>query len=339
MNAEKMIKTEAKKMLSGKWPAAVTAVLTLLLVPLIVVVVVEAAYAVLPNGKSVIEELNTSIVMLSVFVVFHIAAITAGVMLSPMYTGFVRFFSMIADGGKADVAELFYFFETRTKYRQALKIMAMVLVESTAFCAICFSPAIGFTVMSLRTDTKYTYFIIASCVVGAIVAFLIIHRFAFAVTLFAYHGYSPEQAFSYGSKIAQKGTKKLIKLSGSFIGMILLTFLVVPIIYVFPYMTCSYFVSVKYLIKTYKEKYGDFGDSYADQKFKIDLGVGEIPQAVNPANTVSKSPEAPLKIKMTSPKKQEPTDTSKADEKPEENKADEETKEEEKTTDEAVEKS
>ena len=292
MNAEKIVKTEAKKMLSSKWPTAIFSTLELLFVPIISMVVMFMAYSILDDTESVAQALSASPVSAVLFVVFHLAAVLALILLSPTYAGFVRIFSGIAEGKEVDAADLFYFFNDKSKYKSAVKFMTGVIVKCFGILLLCNIVGIVLVAMS-DSETGgeiLTGVGIGFVIIGTVIAFLIIHRFAFSVMLFSYYDYDSESAVSFGAKVAKGNTQKLINLTVSFIPWLLLTFFVVPFVYVYPYMTCSYFVSVKYLIQQYKEQFGEIANSYADQNYKIDLGMTNIPQSDNVKNKTTQIP-------------------------------------------------
>ena len=293
MNAEKFVKKEAKKMLSPNWVIAILSTMELLLVPIISLFIIFIAYSIFDSeDKGLIENVSGSPVNIALFVVFHLAAVLALILLSPAYTGFVRIFSGIADGKNIDPNELFYFFDNKSRYKSAVKFMTNLIVKSFGIIVLC--NIVGIMLVSMSgTDTAENIsagFGIAFLIVGTVIAFLIIHRFAFSVMLFSYYDYDSENAVSFGAKVAKGNTQKLINLTASFVPWLLFTFLVVPSIYVYPYMTCSYFVSAKYLIEQYKEQFGDIANSYADQNYKLDLGMTNIPQADKVRTTVTQIP-------------------------------------------------
>lgn len=292
MNAEKFVKTEAKKMLSGKWPIAILSTLELLFVPIISMLILMMAYSLSGDDEGIIDALSGSPVTMVLFIVFHVAAVLALLLLSPVYSGFVRIFSGIADGKEVDPADLFYFFEDKSKYKSAVKFMTSVIVKCFGIFLLC--GIVGIMLISVSDEASGSGISIVPGVVfliiGIIIAFLIIHRFAFSVMLFSYYDYDPESAVNFGAKVAKGNTQKLINLTVSFVPWVLLTFFVVPFVYVYPYMTCSYFVSAKYLIQQYKEQFGDIANSYADQNFNLDLGMTNIPQTDRVRTTVTQIP-------------------------------------------------
>ncbi len=260
MNAEKFVKNEAKSALSGNWGTAVFSVLVLLFVPIISAVIAEMSLAVLGDVDTVSEGLAGSPVRGGLFVLLNVAAIVAFVLMSPLYNGFVRVFSSIADGKKADPFDLFYFLETKEKYFGTLSFMVGVILKGLAITVLC--EIIPICVFAFGGDNGIMYFAgVLLAIVGFFVAYCINHRFNFRIMLYSYYDYSAEAAARFGAQIAKNNTSSLVKLTGSFIPSILLTYFVVPFVYIYPYMTCSYMVSTKYLIENYKKKFGDYAET------------------------------------------------------------------------------
>lgn len=252
MNAEKMIKTEAKHALSGKWPEAVMAVFILLFMPIIAALILMAAYSVLGEGD-VSEIFRNEPVKTAVFAALHVAAIVAFLLLSPLFTGFARFYSRAAAGEDAELSDVFYFFENGSKYKRAVAFMSGLLVKCVGILIVCEMAAV--TVAAVADENEIiTMVAISLAIVGVVAAFLWLHRFAFQVMLFSYKDYDAASAAKTGAKIASGNTGKLIKLTVSFVPWLLLMFFVVPFLYVYPYMTCAYFVSVKYIAADYFRK-------------------------------------------------------------------------------------
>ncbi|MBQ3969195.1 MAG: hypothetical protein II685_01770 [Clostridia bacterium] len=247
MNIERMIKTEAKKRLSGNWPIAFFSVLNLLFIPILSLLLISMAYVVVGEDNDVAKALSDSPQTAALFVLFHVVGVAAVIFLSPLYTGFVRIYSSIANGKTVDPSDLIYFFETPSRYKKAVRFMTGVIMKSAGIFILCSS--VGLVLAASDEDLETFGFVLTA--VGAFAAFLIIHRFAFSAELFSYRNFDPHTAVSEGAKIAKSGTKNLIKLAFSFVPWLLLTFFVVPFVYVYPYMTCSYFVSVKYLSEQY----------------------------------------------------------------------------------------
>ena len=252
MNAEKFVKNEAKKHLTLNWPLAIFSIFVLLFLPIFILLLLEIAYSVIGETDKITEVFSKEPTKASFFVLFHILAVVGALLLSPLFNGFIKIFSDIANGSKTDPADLFCFFETKTQYKKAVKFMTEIIMKSVGIFILCEFIALG--IISFGYDSDLFKSIgIAAAVIGLIISFLIIHRFAFSVVLFSYKGYDAADAVKTGAIIAKKNTGKLIRLTCSFIPWLLLCFFVVPIFYVYPYMTCSYMVSIKYLIRQYEE--------------------------------------------------------------------------------------
>ncbi len=256
MSAEKMIKKEAKAMLSKNWPSAVMALLVLIFIPMISGIAVLTAYDFL--GESDVSSiLHNEPVRAVMFVLLHILAVVSLVLLSPLYNGFVRFYSKAACGGDAEMSDVFHFFESKQLYKSAVIYMAGVLVRCLGILLVCEAPAIA--VAAISADDIYDngglqFIVISLAVIGFICNFLWLHRFALQMMLFSHYDYDGVSAAKEGMLAAKGNIGKLIKLSFSFILWMLSTFFIVPLLYVCPYMTCSYFVSAKYIIANYLER-------------------------------------------------------------------------------------
>ena len=118
MNIERMIKTEAKKRLSGNWPIAFFSVLNLLFIPILSLLLISMAYVVVGEDNDVAKALSDSPQTAALFVLFHVVGVAAVIFLSPLYTGFVRIYSSIANGKTVDPSDLIYFFETPSRYKK-----------------------------------------------------------------------------------------------------------------------------------------------------------------------------------------------------------------------------
>lgn len=256
MGIEKYVKNEAKESLKGNWVKAILSVFVICLIPLISLLIVDIAYSVVcGDEESLVEVFSNSPVSGAFFIVFSIVAVAAVLALSPLMTGFVRLFYSLANDKKCDMSDIFYFFESKRKYEKAVKFMTVVIIEGVLFTLACEIPAALALVFSEGSEGMFALGILLAFL-GVIMAFIILHRFAFPMILFSYYECSIKQSFVYGSLVSKKYCSSLIKLTATFVPMILLTYFVVPFVYVYPYMTCSYMVSSKYLIEKYQDTYG-----------------------------------------------------------------------------------
>ncbi len=262
MNAEKMIKNEAKRALSGKWPAALMGMFLTFFITIIAGVVAMGAYSVI--GDTETSELFTSEPVKGIlFVVLHIAAVAAVILLSPLYCGFARFCGNTACGKEAEIDDLFSFFENSGRYKSTVVYMAGVLIKALGMLLVCEAPAIAVYAAAGESETM-VYAAVALAMAGLCAAFLWYHRFAFEMFLFTCCDYDGLSASKVGANAAKGNVSKLIKLTVSFVPWLLSTFFMIPLLYVSPYMTCSYFTAVKYLVNSYLETASQAANTQAE---------------------------------------------------------------------------
>ncbi len=253
MNAEKFVKQEAKSSLSGNWVVGILSVMVLCFIPIIVMLVIDIAYSLAGDvDGSVAEAISSSPQGAVFFVVFHLLAVVTVLLLSPLMNGFARVFSSVADKKTAELSDLFYFFETKERYVKSVKFMTKLIVRAVIVFVVSEIPAAALFLVS-GEDEFMLGMVVILAVLGALCTFAFLHRYTFAMMLFSYHEYGGTESLYMGAQISKKYCKSLIKLTVTFIPWLLLTFFVVPFIYVYPYMTCSYFVAAKYLYQQYAQ--------------------------------------------------------------------------------------
>ncbi len=283
MNVEKFIKNEAKESLKGNWYKSILAVFLLLTVPLLVFVVIEMAYSMLGDTESVSEALKSSTLSAVFFVTFNLLAVACCLAMSPIYMGFTKFFSRIAADKKSDVSDLFYYFNSKENYIDSFKFITNIIVRYVLILIVCVLPAL--CVYGSAEDSDDSFITGVSAVLGfcgLVIWFLFVHRYAFAVMLYTHYGKSAKESMQTGAAIAKKGAKQLRKLSLSFTGWLLLNYLVLQFVYLYPYMTCSYFVSAKYLIEQHEKETALYAQNMQAmapvQAVPVNTGTAFIPE-------------------------------------------------------------
>lgn len=259
MNIEKTIRSQAKSALNGKW-VAVTAgffLLSAVVSLLITLVYVFGNFFCIWTEDDVIkngyETAFTVIVCISVLI---------GVFLSPFKNGFLKLCYDIVSDKEADFGVMFYFFK-RNKYLttiqfnliMAVKIIINILIglipyfilsQITYFFSIQLMPTV--------TANEIVFYIKIALVVLGII-FAVIRSVRLFITEFLYIENDADEKgiFQAARKINKKHGKSQRKLFYGFIPWIALCFFVLPMIYVFPYLTATFANSSKWLIKLYKE--------------------------------------------------------------------------------------
>ncbi len=194
-------------------------------------------------------------------VMMCICVLTA-VAVSPFKNGFMRLCYNIAKGNKGDVSDMFYFFK-RNKYLNtiefnliiALKVLFRLILGLIPYFAVK-AMTYFFSVQLLTTVTANDIFEVVSAVLFVLgcIAGLILSVKLFADE-FAYIEYEDDldSVFKVSKIIKKKYSKSYFALFFSFAPWILLSLLVIPAIYVLPYLTTSFANSSKWLILLYKE--------------------------------------------------------------------------------------
>ncbi len=251
MNPEKMIRTEAKRALQNNWSEAVTVLVILLLIPLGVIALLFLAYYVI--GDIEVENLlSESPIRAVLFVLIHVAAVAVMLLLSPLYTGFIRYFGKIAHKREVSVSEIFHFFEDGNMYKKSVSFMSVVLIKCFGILLACESLTFICVFLSKESGDVFGYASVVFGILGAVAAFLIMHRFNLGVMLFSYCDFDGITATKTGAAMTKNNIGKLLKLTAVFFPWILvIPFLGVPIMYVIPYATCSHMVSMKYISDNY----------------------------------------------------------------------------------------
>lgn len=262
MSAEKIIKNEAKSVLSkGNWIKAITAVMITFFVPMVSVLIMEISYNLTGAEEEFsIDVLTSSTLFIVFFALFQLIGVAVFVLLSPLFNGAVRLFGAMADGKNAEFSDVFYFFDTRGKYIESVKFMISLLVR-----LVCVTIGFSLPAIVVYSVSQYTYhkdfavvdskdkvtaLVVVSIVlliVDVISVIIFNHRYIFAMILYSCHDLSIKDSFAVGSQIAKRQMGSLIKLTLSFVPWYLLLFFVVPFVYVYPYAIMSYTISAKYL--------------------------------------------------------------------------------------------
>lgn len=245
MKAEVFVKKEAKDVLSrGNWFKGVLSIIVTLFIPVIAVLITELAYSfVIVGGEFSEELLQNEPVRGVIFAAFSLLSVLSVVFLSPLYNGGKRVFASMAYTGECRAADIFYFFENKKRYLQAVGFNLSIIVRALSVLIISLIPG---TVIYAANESLAALAVIL-VLAGILFTVGFIHRYSFASILFSYHDYTPKESLRAGAVSAKYSTKSLIKLTVSFWLLILSLFFVVPFVFVLPYMSCAYCVSAKYL--------------------------------------------------------------------------------------------
>lgn len=277
MKAENMVKEQARKTLkNGNWCSAVVTFFVLLSVLCFSIIISELIYIFQPDENIVFS--NMFIMIL--FLVFEILFVAAMVFLSPVYTGALRYYEMLANNKEADISQVFYYL-TKDRYFPALSFNIALIGRYIAYGIISFIPALICGIAAGILSNIYPGSIAAAVMIILSVFILITCLVLFYAVTRKYF------AASYlfvdddlnicgrdcirASKILMKNnTAKPVKLFVSFIPWFLLCFFVFPLIYVFPYYNQAKSFSSRWI---YEINCGKIKDKVIFQREKVNAEI------------------------------------------------------------------
>ncbi len=268
MSPEKKIRLQAKNTLgSNNWPVAVGAVL-----------VVLAAYLAVMYLSSGLDMLYT-LVSESFAELMHITDILGEdisfegkvsdtlmlpltVLLIPFAMGLVRLFYLMVKNQEVAFSEMFYYIGRR--YFRSLGVFFGVLVRCLWQAAVCFLPYyIGINILTANTAEKdklafsdnIWYFIIYALLFGGILLFakLCVRYFLSFFLYFEDENLSARELCSLSCDYMQKFKGSVMKLILSLFPWILSCILIIPCLFVIPYVLASLSTSAKWIIALYHQ--------------------------------------------------------------------------------------
>ena len=250
MTAEAIIKSQARSLLKHNFVKAIVALLILILPFYIIDGTTTAISCALI--ESISDEGLYSILVYSIgypveFIMFFL--------LSPVINGYVRAFYKAAYSDTIDLRDVFYHFE-RGRYGSALSLNIRIILRMLLPALILYSPLIIFDIIVANSGSDFAGTVLYNncrflfAVLSTVTTTLYSLRYFTVFTVSADNPqFTPEQVFAYNKYIMQNRTGSAAKLIFSFTPWMLLCLLILPMLYVIPYMTQSMCVSAKWMTK------------------------------------------------------------------------------------------
>lgn len=256
MSTIKTLKKQAKTSLDGKWAIAVAGLLSVFSVVLFVYLFYSMLCWVTCTFVATEDKIDM-IFTVKLLVVFSLTFLLS-IALLPITNGFFKLCYNIACGRDANFGDVFYFFKGTKKYFKALQFNIFACATLYAAYFVTFS---GYNMLKIAINKTVfedlPLFIIArsvlfSCGVALFILFSI--RIIFSEFVFVDDENARLSYISYMTAVIFKRHRlDIILLNYSFIPWIALCFLVIPALYVIPYMSTTLATSAKWLMKLYKE--------------------------------------------------------------------------------------
>ncbi|MBQ3284141.1 MAG: DUF975 family protein [Ruminococcus sp.] len=251
MSAEAIIKQQARSILKSNFPKALIA-LAIVLLP----------YAVIDGTTTAISftvmELvsDDSLAEILVYSIGYPVEIVMAFLYSPVINGYIRAYYRAAYNNTIELKDVFFCF-SRGQYGKTLRLNLNLVLRMLLPGILFYAPLIIYEIVAVNIpDNGFYdsvlyhdfYFILSVLSTVGIVLYSLRYFTVFTVSA-DNPQFTPKQIFAYNKYIMQDKTTNAAKLIFSFTPWLLLCLLVLPMLYVIPYMTQSLCVSRKWMTK------------------------------------------------------------------------------------------
>lgn len=251
MSAESIVKAQARNLLKKYWVKAIAAML-FTFVPFYII-----------DGTTTLISCtlaefipDADFAQLLAYAIGIPLEIVGYFFFSPMINGYIRAYYRASVTGDFDIGDAFYYFRAG-KYKKALSLNLSLLLRMLIPLILFYLPVIAFEVISLYFikgefygSILYhdAYFILSF--LSTMIAVLYATRYFTVFTVSVeYETLTVKQIFQCSATIMSDKTISAAKLIFSFFPWILLCLLVLPALYVIPYMTQSLCIGSKWMTK------------------------------------------------------------------------------------------
>lgn len=242
------VRSQARNALKGNYVAAVASFVILIL-PIYLITgllsVVSVLLTELIDDKAILGAVG--------IVVLTPLTILSSVLLSPLFNGFVRAFYEAAYTREFRLINLFYYF-SKGRYHRALHLNLSFLLRIILPAMLFFLPLFVYNVfcynyMDSFVDTVlYKDFAFLLSVMSSILLILYSLKYFLVFTLFCSEDkMDSKEIFSTSKAVMQEQKGAATKLIFSFTPWMLLCLLIIPALYVVPYMTQSLCIGAKWM--------------------------------------------------------------------------------------------
>lgn len=252
MSIEATLKKQAKDILAkDNWAKSILGFLCVLSVCGITLLVVSS------SEFFITDDILDKPVNIAIMTAISLVGVIGFMLLSPFYTGYIKFIADSKNQKTGDVQSLYYYFG-KNRYRDTLLLNLSLFVRYAVLFIICALP-ISACLVLMETMSEYeTGFKIGALWLGIIgaVVFFIISRF-YVMVQYLYvsdFDYVKEKELIKASKyMIKKNFGKVVNLYISFIFYLLLSFFMIPLVFVYPYFKHTAVLSYSYIYELEKE--------------------------------------------------------------------------------------
>ncbi len=266
----KTIKATALGILKNNWPIAIAAALIPFSLFVFGYIVFETLFG-LSGG------LALKIILIAV------ASVIGLFLLLPVMLGTVRVFRNLADGGSIYLSEIFIYFTSYKRYRRVMELIFTVVLRLAVVGFVLFLPsfviefAAGGGLDFLMGGAPPIWFtnlwviaLFLRCLAAAILLFVSLNYYLLPYLFVVNDNIEVMEAVHLSSKAAKYSTVSFLGLIISFLGWLILCVLVLPAVFIIPYMVTCYTVHCFHAVKVYNYKITPQSDSsFVETDFRI----------------------------------------------------------------------
>lgn len=251
MSIEARLKKQAKEILAkDNWAKSITGFLCVLSVCCIALLTVD--FATYFMSDDILSKPNYIVIMVAI----ALLGVIGFILLSPVYTGYVKFIAESQDQKTGDIQSIFYYF-AKGRYFNTVQLNLGLFFRYAMLFILCALPLASLLVLTEVKPDYETGLKIGAVWAGLIggVTFIVISRF-YVMVQYLYVSdfeYKKERELIKASRyMVKKNFGKIINLYISFALYWLLSFFVIPIVFVYPYFKHTAVLSYSYIYEIEK---------------------------------------------------------------------------------------
>ena len=243
-----IVRKQARETLKGNYVAGVASVF-LITAPIYILQGLNTVIDVLLMN---LADSKQTLMLLEIVVLTPVSILTL-VLLSPLFNGFVRMYYQAAFSGKLKMSDMFYYF-SKGKYHNSLHLNLSFVIRNMLPAVLCFIPVfvyyfVCYSYLEEFTGTVlYTDYAFLLTLMSSILLILYMLKHFVVFTLYS-SDFSTDvrELFRTSKQIMAAQKASAAKLFFSFTPWMLLCLLILPALYVIPYMTQSLCIGAKWM--------------------------------------------------------------------------------------------
>jgi len=187
-------------------------------------------------------------------------------LLFPLFMGLLRYFWRLILGTIDNPISVFYYYSEKALYIKAIHLIFAFIIKCIPIGIILNLPAIFvwiisknfiFDLINIPTplwSTNLSYAVLLLRTLATVILVIYMLKFYIAPVLFvADENIDVAEALHMSAVISKKTTLDFIYLFFSFLGWLLLSVFIIPLIYTLPYILTAYLVHVRFVIADYNK--------------------------------------------------------------------------------------